>query len=287
MRLIQYSFILLLLGLSNSCGFVKTVYNNAPVAVSWWLDDYFDFTQAQNAVLKPALRQLHDWHRQQQLPEYVALLQDLKQVVMQDQVSAGLACEKTAQIKTSISEFQLQSIPIVMAIAPLLSDKQLQYLQKKLEKRARKWQSEWGQTSPSEQKAVRLEKIEEFAEKFYGSLAPAQRLLLKQDIAASVINPELSYVEIVRRQEDVYQILSALKNESLSPERQYQLVMDGFKRLQNSPNQHYATYAEKLSQRSCEMIAHLHASTNAKQKQHASDFLEKYRLEFSALSASI
>lgn len=291
MRFMQCTLIILCLVLITSCGFVKTAYNNAPTAVSWWLDDYFDFTRSQNALLTPALEELHAWHRQQQLPEYVALLQGLQLAVMQEQISAGDACATIDKIKTSFIEFQLESIPIVLAIAPSLSDKQLQYLQTKLEKRAHKWQEEWVQDSPSEQRAVRLEKIEDFAEKVYGSLDKSQRLLLQQDLASAPINPTLTYAEIVRRQEDVQQIITALKNESLSnkslsTERQYQRVKEGFERLQLSPNKRYAAYAAKVTQRSCEMIAHLHASTNAKQKQHASDFMEKYRRQLSELMPS-
>lgn len=292
MRFIQYVFIILVFGLTTSCGFVKTAYNNAPAAASWWLDDYFDFTQSQQAVLKPALHQVHDWHRQQQLPVYVAILQDLQQRMMQEQISAAVACESIAQIKTSLSELQLESIPMVLALAPLLSDKQLQYLQKKLDKRARKWQDEWLQASPGEQRAVRLEKIEDLAEKIYGSLEATQRQLLQQDLALAQINPVLTYAEIVRRQDDIYQIIATLKNasltnKSLSTERQYQLVKDGFERLQHSPNKQYAAYADKVNLHSCDMIAHLHGSTSAKQKQHASDFMEKYRLQFSALMPAI
>jgi hypothetical protein len=287
MRFIKFILIITLLGLTNSCGFVKTAYNNSPAVASWWLDDYFDFTSSQKAVLKPALHQLHDWHRQRQLPEYVAMLQGLQRNVMQDQISAGLACEKIAQIKRSVSEFQLASIPAVIAIAPLLSESQLQYLQKKLEKRARKWQSEWVQDSQGELATVRLEKIEDLAEKIYGDLEDSQRLLLKQDLAVATINPTIRYAEIVRRQEDVHQILTALKNESLSTELQYQRVKAGFERLQTSPNQRYVAYADQVIQHSCEMIAHLHSTSNAKQKQHASDFLEKYRLAFADLSVGI
>lgn len=292
MRFIQCVFIILVIALTTSCGFVKTAYNNAPAAASWWLDGYFDFTKSQQAILKPALHQLHDWHRQQQLPAYVAILQDLEQTMMQEQISAVVACEAIEEIKTSLNTLQLETIPIVLALAPLLSDKQLQYLQKKLDKRARKWQDEWVQPSLSEQRAVRLEKIEDFAEKIYGSLEPPQHLLLKQDLALAPINPLLTYAEIVRRQEDAFQIIATLKNaaltnQSLSAEQEYQLVKDGFERLQHSPNKRYAAYADKVNAHSCSMIAHLHGSTSAKQKQHASEFMKKYRLQFSELMPAI
>ena len=91
MRFIQCVLILLLAGLINSCGLVKTVYNNAPEALGWWLDGYFDFTQTQKSILNPALHRLHDWHRQNQLPSYILTLQDLQKMVIKEHISANEA----------------------------------------------------------------------------------------------------------------------------------------------------------------------------------------------------
>lgn len=284
MRFIQCVLILLLVGLINSCGLVKTVYNNAPEALSWWLDDYLDFTQAQKSVLNPALHRPHDWHRQNQLPSYIAILQDLQRIVIKEQISPLEACEKIEKVKSNFRELQLEFIPIIIEIAPLLTDKQLQYFQTKLEKRALKWKSEWWQETSEEQIEVRVEKIEDFAEKVYGNLNESQHAMLKQNLAIMPIKPALRYAEILRRNEDVYQIVAALHNESLSTENKSQLVKEGFERLQNSPNPVYQAYANQVKQHTCEIIADLHARTNAKQKQHAKDWLENYIVQFSSLS---
>lgn len=283
MRFIQCVLILLLAGLINSCGLVKTVYNNSPEALGWWLDGYFDFTQTQKSILNPALHRLHDWHRQNQLPSYILTLQDLQKMVIKEHISANEACEKMDGIRENFSELQLESIPIIIVIAPLLSDEQLQHFQAKLEKRALKWKSEWWQETPEEQLEVRLDKIESFAEKVYGTLSESQLAMLKQNLAISSIKPALTYAEILRRNEDVYQIVTALHNQSLSAENKSQLVKQGFERLKSSPNPAYQVYANQVKQRTCEIMAELHASTNAKQKQHAKDWLENYIVQFSGL----
>ncbi len=285
MRIIQYVLILLLAGSINSCGFVKTVYNNAPEVISWWLDDYFDFTQSQQSVLKPALHNLHYWHRQNQLPTYVSILKDLQNDVVKDQISSIEACGEIDDIQGSIRKLQLEFIPVIIEIVPLLSEKQLQYFQTTLEKRTFKWKSEWVQDTAEEQLNVRLAKIEDFAEKVYGSLNNSQLIMLKQNLATTPIKPMISYAETLRRNEDVYQIVASLQKKSLSPESKSQLVKEGFERLQNSPNQMYQTYANQIKQRTCEIIADLHASTDAKQKQHAKDWLENYIIQLSSLSS--
>lgn len=283
MRLAKCIVIILILSLISSCSLVKTSYNNAPALVIWWLDDYFNFSQAQNLVLKPSLQKLHNWHRQSQLASYITLLQDIEISLAKEQISARESCEKLDAIRFNIRTVQLESIPIIIEIAPLLSDKQLQRFQQKLEKRSEKWKAEWWQESKQEQLEARLEKTEDFAEKVYGRLSEAQLIELKQRLTQADINPEISYKEILRRNDDAFKILTALQNQSLSNEEKSQLVKAGFDRIQKSPNQTYETYADNLANHTCEIIADLHASTSAKQKLHAKNWLQDYIVQLTAL----
>ena len=285
MRLAKYLLILLVCSVIISCSLVKTTYNNAPALVIWWLDDYFNFTPAQNLVLKPALKRLHHWHRQHQLPHYVTLLQVAQTSLASEGLTADDACKQLNAIKLSMYTLQTESIPIVVEMAPLLSDAQLTRFQKKLDERSEKWKSDWWQETKEEQLAVRLEKTEDFAKKVYGDLAEAQLNLLKQSVAQAKINPEIRYKEILRRNQDAYQIVSELKNQSLSLIEKSQLVKAGFDRIRNSPNQAYQAHADAMSQHTCQTIADLHATTSAQQKLHAKNWLNDYLVQLTALQA--
>lgn len=283
MHLKKYVFIIILACFITSCSLVKTAYNNAPELASWWLDNYFDFNQAQKTVLSPALHRLHQWHRKDQLPNYITQLQALQTSLANQQISASQACEHIDDIKLSIRTMQTESIPIIVEMAPLLSDDQLAYFKIKLQKRAEKWKSEWYQEAVEDQLKIRLKKTEDFAEKVYGRLDEAQLSLLKQSLQQSNINPAISYAEIQRRNEDAYQILNTLRNGTQTVEEKTQLVQAGFDRLQNSPNQDYESYADAIAQNSCETIANLHATTSTKQKLHAKNWLQDYINQATAL----
>ena len=283
MRNYKYCLIVVFSCLTLSCSLIKTTYNNAPALTIWWLDDYFNFTPAQNLVLKPALKNLHDWHRQSQLPIYLSLLQELQQSLAKDQISATEACEKIDAIKLSIHTLQTESIPIIIEMAPLLSDTQLKNFQQQLVKRTEKWNQEWWQDSKQEQLKVRLEKTQDFAEKIVGDLSDAQLSQLKQSLEQSDINPAISYTEIERRNDDAFNILKALQNQTLSIDEKTQLIKAGFARTQKSPNQEYQTYADNLTKHTCETIASLHASTTPKQKLHAKNWLQDYVDQIAAL----
>ena len=284
MRIIKTIFILTLAVSSMSCSVVKTAYNNAPALIAWRLDDYFDFSAAQKAKLKPALQELHAWHRKNELPRYVSLLDEIH-VDLSHDMSAQTACQRIASIKSNIQPLQTQITPIIVDVAATLSDKQLQHFEKKLEKRNQEWKEEWWQETIAEQREVRLEKSQDFAEKVYGDLNEKQITLLKQAIARSDIDPAIIYAEILRRDEDTLAILKALRNPASSNEEKSQLVRAGFERMQNSPNPAYQAYIDKLTQQTCETIANLHASTTAKQRVHAQQWVEDYKTQFTQLQS--
>ena len=290
MRLIKTCVVVLFSCILLSCSLVKTAYSNAPELAVWWLDEYFNLTQSQKLTLKPAIQNLHNWHRQNQLPIYLTFLRDMQTSLESEQFSASDTCEKIEAIKSSLHTLQIESIPIIIEIAPLLSEKQLNYFQQKLLKRAEKLKKQWLQDTPKEQLKVRLEKAQDFAEKIYGDLSEAQLALLKQNLAQIIINPAISYKEIQRRNDDAFNILSALQNPSLNPneksiDEKSQLVIAGFDRIQKSPNPIYQHYADEQTKHTCETIANLHATTNAKQKLHAKNWLGDYIVQLTALLA--
>jgi hypothetical protein len=284
MRTTKLSIIFLLAISIVSCSLVKTAYNNAPEAMHWWLDDYFDFTESQNATLRPALHALHDWHRQTQLPLYVEMLQKIQNDLSKEKIEPSTVCESMNTMQDVMQNLQLESSSTIIEIAPLLSDKQLSYFQKKLQKRTLKWKSEWLQETREEQIEARLERTIDYAEKVYGYLSKPQKNMLKQKLLASNYKAEITYTEVLRRNEDALQIVTSLKRENLDQEQKQTLVKQGFDRLRNSPNPVYENYANQVKQSSCEMIADLHATTDVKQKQHAKAWLDNFITSFKSLA---
>jgi hypothetical protein len=257
----------------SGCGFVRTFYNNAPEVVTWWLDDYFDFTTDQNALLKGALIRVHDWHRNHQLPEDIKTLTALKHALSEENISASQACAHIDQMKMRFNVLKVAFIPVISEIAPLIGDKQLTYLKQKLNKRADKWKSEWWQATTKEQMEARLEKIVDFSMKVYGNLSEAQREMIAQKLLNSPTQPSIVYTEILRRNQDIIQIFTALRADELNQTQKHTLIEAGFERLQSSPNLEYQLHANQITQRTCEMLSELHVSTSQLQKQHASAWI--------------
>ena len=280
-------FVIFSIILLTSCGLVKTAYNNAPALTIWWLDDYFGFNQAQTNLLKPALQKLHNWHRKEQLPTYLKQLQNIQNALANERISADGVCEQLTIAKQSLHVLQMEAVPIIIEIAPSLNEQQLLKFKQKLIKRAQKWQAEWYQDSKQAQVQVRQTKAIEFAEKVFGNLNNDQITLLNQNITMEFINPAISFKEIERRNNDAVNILKSLKNDALGQQEKITLLRAGFDRLQKSPDENYQTYANLLTQHSCNVIADLHATTSPAQKLHAKKWLNDYIEQLTTLQTAL
>ena len=60
----------------SSCSATQFIYNRVDVLVRWYLDDYVSLDRAQQARFDGRLEALLDWHRREELPAYVVLLDD-------------------------------------------------------------------------------------------------------------------------------------------------------------------------------------------------------------------
>ena len=299
MRLFKTIFIIFFCYLISSCSFIKTSYNNAPKPTIWWLNDYFNLRPTQTHTLEPALNNLHNWHRQQQMPQIITLLNSMQTVFASDNVTADAVCKQVQAFKSSIYTLQIETIPIIIKLAPTLSHQQMARFLIKLDKRAEKWKSQWWQDSEKELLAARFDKAEDFAEKVYGDLSVDQLTLIKQRLAQANIKPAISYNEIIRRNNDAINILNALQdvnqnsdhsnnvgsepNADQLAEAKSKLVQAVFDRLQKSPNIIYQQYATEIAKNSCETIAILHATASAKQRLHAKKWIDYCIVQLTAL----
>ena len=69
------SWCLIVLTLS-SCSATQFIYNRVDILVRWYLDDYVSLDREQQARFDSRLEGLLDWHRRDELPAYVVLLDD-------------------------------------------------------------------------------------------------------------------------------------------------------------------------------------------------------------------
>ncbi len=162
-----------------ACSGTTFVYNRLDTILPWYVDDYVDLSGTQERQLDVELQPFLNWHRQQELPRYVQLL---------DEIDASLAQPITTKQVAAIYEgmevawFRLEeeSLEWLLELGATLSEEQVQEFLSYLQKRQEEYEQEY---LPRTEAEYREETYDSFADSlgdYLGRLNPAQRERLQQ-----------------------------------------------------------------------------------------------------------
>ena len=272
---------LLALCVLSACSTLKLVYNQSDDVLYWWVDAYVDLEGEQKASTRDALAELHRWHRQQQLPEYVALLQKARSVALQD-ITAPQVCAVTDEMKASFLVLLRHIEPAAARLGTQLKAEQLQHMRKRYDKTNKEWRSDWLEGSADKRLRYRTKQALKRLEDFYGRLDEPQREVLNQWLSSSAFDAALSYSERERRQADSLQTLQRMADSGSVAAAQV-LLRAWTERAFNSPNEHFRNYSQALWQENCVGFAKLHNSTTTTQRQHLVETLRGYESDLKTL----
>lgn len=269
---------LLLVVALSGCSAVKLGYNNAPSLSYWWLDSYLDFDDAQSLKVRADLGTLQDWHRANELPLYVALLEKLQRMAPAS-TTPEQVCNLAVELRGRVQVVLDQAEPAVAALAPTFKAEQLEHLAKQYDKRNQKWRAEWLGESPGERIARRIRQLVERTEMLYGRLEEPQLAALRASETVTAFDASLSYREAVRRQQDTLQTLRQLQNGAPGDARTRTAVHAWFTRALNSPDAAYRNYLAKMTQESCKAFATLHNGATPAQRARLLETLKDYETD--------
>ena len=271
----------------SGCSTIKVVYNNSDDLIYWWLDGYADLQDGQKQFTRDALTELQRWHRQQQLPEYVALLKRMQAMAPND-ITPAQVCAVTEDMKASFTRVLRHMEPASAQLSSQLSAEQLRSVRKRFDKTNKTWKEDWLDPDAEARLNYRIKQATNRLEDFYGSLDKPQREVLRQWLSASMFDPAFSYAERERRQADTLQTLQRIAQEGNAPNKQEQaqaLLRGLVDRSFDSPNERYRAYNRNLWNENCAGFAKLHNSTTPVQRQRMVETLRGYEQDFKTLMA--
>ena len=266
----------------SGCSTIKLVYNQSDDLLYWWIDAYADLQDGQKQLTRDALTEVQRWHRQQQLPEYIALLQKMRAMAPND-ITPAQVCAVTEDMKMSFATVLRFVEPASTRLAVQLKPDQLRSVRKRFDKTDKDWRKDWLDPDAEDRLHYRNKQALNRLEDFYGRLDTPQREVLRRWLSESVFDPVMSYAERERRQADTIQTLQRMAQEgSATPQAQallHGLIERGF----NSPNERYRAYNRALWQENCEGFAKLHNSTTPAQRKRMMESLQGYENDFRIL----
>ena len=168
----------MLLCLLAACSSTTFVYNRLDSILPWYLDDYVDLNNTQDRQLDEMLAPFLAWHRQQELPRYVALLEQVE-ADLDGPVSAAEVAGIYAGIEDAWLRLQDKSLDWLLALGASLSDEQVQEFLEELNERQEEYEEEYLERSEREYREDSYESLVDSMQDYLGRLNDAQRERLR------------------------------------------------------------------------------------------------------------
>jgi hypothetical protein len=198
--------------------FYKSAYNNVDVLILNRIDYYIDLRSDQEGLLRDSIKFYHNWHRKNELPRYIATLNEIKAK------ANNWTREDVHWLFRSLDDHRdrliERQIPHTARFLTTLSNEQIDHLKKRLKESNEKL-IEKLRMPREERLQKRYEKTVENLEDIFGTLTPVQkkRIISLNSTLPDVMPERLRYrerihqkfIEFMRSKPPVDQIESQLR----------------------------------------------------------------------------
>lgn len=265
------------------CSALRLTYNQGPMLAYWWLDGYADFSAEQAPRVRAALADWFAWHRATQLTDYARALSAVRAQAV-NLVTATQVCNEIDAWQQRLQRAFDHAVPAVARQMRTMSSAQIDHLERRQAAKHDERVADYQQASATERRKAAFQRALDRAEPLYGTLDEAQRKLLTEALADSPFNAELWLAELQLRHAEVVRSLRQWHAERADAAT----VQAGLRRLaaetRHSPRADYRAYARRVSHANCALMAQLHNSTTAAQRQHAIERLQGWEDDLRALA---
>ena len=261
------------------CSVVGLAYNRLPTVMMWRLDSDWDLDPVQQRGLDEAVRRWHAWHRQEQLPAAADLLARWQMLARQTPDEATV-CREADAVRALLHAATERTADELARWLPTLTDAQLAHWRARLQRADEEWRRDWGQTDID--RGLRLSRVRERLEMFYGRLDERQRDWLRQRLADIGYRPDLAWAERQRRQNDWLQTARRLRG--LDAAAAQAEVRALWARTWRSPDAALAAYQDAQWRATCRWLAQWHAQAEPTQRERAAAQLAAYERKLRALA---
>lgn len=106
--------LVLLVAILSGCSATQFIYNRVDILIRWYLDDYVSLDRDQQARFTTRLDALLEWHRLEELPVYVVLLDDAL-VILDNGVSLDATRAMAARIESAAIRLQDRFLELLLS----------------------------------------------------------------------------------------------------------------------------------------------------------------------------
>ncbi len=164
----------LLLVFLAGCSSTRFAYNRLDFLVPWYLRDYVSLDRDQRNLLKSELQPFLAWHRQNELPRYVALLDRVEGKLDRELTAADMRI-LTEEAEVAIYRMQDGALDWLLALGEELRDEQVREFVAGLHEQQSEYEEKYLERDDAEYTSDACERLEDNARKYIGRLQPEQK----------------------------------------------------------------------------------------------------------------
>ena len=170
--------LVLALALLGACSSTTFLYNRLDFILPWYLDDYVELDRDQRQQFDRLLDPFLDWHREEELPAYVAVLDQIEgtlgQPVTQQEIDAIASAFEEAWLR-----LEGRSLDWLLALGASLSDEQVAEFLQNLDERQQEYEEKYLSRSEEEYREEMYDNLLDRAQDYLGRLDGEQKAALR------------------------------------------------------------------------------------------------------------
>jgi hypothetical protein len=177
-RLAIVSLVLLL----SACSSTTFFYNRLDFLIPWYMGRYVDLDREQSVFLDEQLLPFLAWHRNEELPRYLELLDQAEEML-----AGPVAADDIARLSLAAEDAWLRveqrGLEWMIELGAQLSDEQMAEFIDELRKRQLKYEKKYLTRSDEEYREDALDNLRDSLQDYLGRLEPSQRDALEVYVA--------------------------------------------------------------------------------------------------------
>lgn len=161
------------------CSSTTFVYNRLGFIIPWYVGKYVDLTRDQKRYLDQQLTPFLDWHRYEELPQYLGIIDDIEQSLA-GQATAGQLEAIAGRFEDAWLRIEFRGLEWMLALGAELSREQMDEFIATLKEKQQEYEEEYLSRSDEAYRQEAYENLEDSARDFLGRLDRDQRSILQE-----------------------------------------------------------------------------------------------------------
>lgn len=174
--------VLLLLSVLSACSGTTFLYNRLDFLIPWYLRDYVDLDRSQKQLLKGELEPFLAWHRSDELPIYLGILDQIEEA-LDAEVSTEQVASVAGEFENAWLRIEARALEWMLVLGAELSDAQMAEFLENLRGKQQEYEEEYLTRDDQEYVEESYENLLDAVQDYLGKLDWGQRAILEEAAA--------------------------------------------------------------------------------------------------------